>query len=61
MSHNRNHIISSYMLPIFSDPENREKLGPHMCAKIDAMCSQTEFSDKDVRRLLLALGVVLDE
>ena len=61
MSHNRNHIIITSILPIFSRPDVRERLAPHQCTKIDAIASQSTFSDSDVRYLLAALGTVLDE
>lgn len=61
MSHSRNHIIITNLLPIFAEPAVRERLAPHQCTRIDAIASQSTFSDGDVRYLLAALGTALDE
>lgn len=61
MSHTRKHVISNFILPMFSDPGVREDLSTKQCRKIDAMASQEEFSDKDVRYLLRAVDTVLDD
>lgn len=61
MSHNRDQIIINRLLPIFSEPAVRERTAPHQCARIDAMASQSTFTDGDVRYLLAALGTVLAE
>jgi hypothetical protein len=61
MSHTRKHVISSFILPMFSDPEVREHISVRQCQRIDAMSSQEEFSDRDVRCLVRAIETALDD
>lgn len=61
MSHTRKHVITQYVMPMFSDPGVREALSTRQCTKIDAMASQEDFSDKDVRYLMRAIANILED
>lgn len=60
MSHNRDKIITQRILPLFAEPDMREHLSTRTCERIDAMASQTEFSDRDVRCLARAISDAID-
>lgn len=55
MSHNRDGIIINAIGPLFADPEIREGLDAHDCARVDAILRKETHTKGDVRRLLRAL------
>ena len=56
MSHNRDHIITLAIGPVFADPEIRQCLSAQQCMRVDAVLQKTgELSRRDKRWLLRAL------
>lgn len=55
MTHNRDDIIINAIGPLFADPEIREGLDAHDCARVDAILRKESHTRRDARRLLRAL------
>lgn len=48
-------IIIDAVAPVFADPEIREGLDAHDCARVDAILRKETHTRRDARRLLRAL------
>jgi hypothetical protein len=55
VNHTRDDIIINVIGPLFADPEIRESLDAHDCARVDAILRKESHTKHDVRRLLRAL------